>query len=148
VKAVHQDKFRDPDGPDQADRGNCFQAAIASMLELDLDDVPNFVQDDEDGKGNWWTRTQEWLGARGLWLADLPSHNWKYVAPPDALTFVTGPSPRDPTGKMKHIVLWRGRGVDGSLVHDPHPDGTGLSGDDDSWGHYVLVPLDPAKDNS
>lgn len=36
------------------DKGNCMQAAIASLLDLELNDVPNFIEFAESGE---WFRT-------------------------------------------------------------------------------------------
>ena len=43
-------------------KGNCFEACIASMLEIDLNQVPFFSKD------NWYKECNEWLHRRGLGL--------------------------------------------------------------------------------
>ncbi len=143
MKPVHQLCFRDPDG---TDRGDCLRAAVASLLELDPTTVPHFVQEEEDGGEYWWDHLLRWLGERGLWIVDVPKHVVLYQTPANALLFATGVSPRDPDGKTRHMVVWEGgihRHQGRGLVHDPHPDGTGLVGDPETWGYYMLAPLDP-----
>lgn len=95
--------------------GNCFQAVVASILELDLEDVPHFVDIDVRGGQNWLEHTDEWLRHRGLEL------NWlyKHEVPEDEYVVVHGLSPR---GNWSHVVVYLG----GEMVHDPHPDGTGV----------------------
>lgn len=102
--------FNDPEGR----QGNCWQTAIASVLELPLDDVPHFIQIDEDGGRNWWMNTWEWLNERGYTIEVIPTH-----PDSDELYFVTGPSPR---GNFHHVVVY----CRGKMVHDPHPDRTGV----------------------
>jgi hypothetical protein len=133
--------FRDPDGKD---RGDCLRAAVGSLLEVDPATIPHFVQIEEDGGEYWWDGLQRWLGERGLWIASVPWHEVAYQAPASALTLATGVSPRDPLGKMKHMVVYRGcifKG--GAIAHDPHPDGTGLANEVEHWGFYAVLPLDP-----
>lgn len=97
--------------------GNCLQAAIASLLDLPLDEVPHFVGDDvaTDGEAHWWTCWLRWCEGRGLTVrADVEPLPGEYF-------LGGGPSPRDPEN-VKHVAVYR----DGLLVHDPHPDGTGV----------------------
>ncbi len=137
MKPALQTAFRDPDG---RDRGNCLSAALASVLEIDTADVPHFVQEEEDGGRYWFDAMQAWLAGRNLWMVDLPRHIVMYQLPPTAIIFATGISPRCPAGKTNHMVVYQA----GKIVHDPHPDGTGLANDPQDWGFYALAKLDPA----
>ena len=119
---VLQDMFYDPTAPVDKQRGNCLQAALASLLDLPLSDVPHFVQDDVDHDGehvtewNWWLRMRDWLHGRGLSMTSAG------ICDPEPGEYVLamGPSPRG--NGIHHVVINR----DGQLAHDPHPDGTGL----------------------
>lgn len=52
-------------------RGNCIAASIASVLELPINQVPNFVADPTD---DWWAELQRWLLERtGCQLLALPA---------------------------------------------------------------------------
>lgn len=97
--------------------GNCLQAAIASLLDLPLDEVPHFVGDDwaSGGDKHWWTEWYQWLYAR-----DLKLHT-NIEPEPGEYYLGNGPSPRDPENRQ-HVAVYR----DGALAHDPHPDGTGV----------------------
>ena len=57
---VYQTKFGQPGG-------NCLQACIASILELKLDDVPDFCN--QKPYQNWFGRFCEWLYTQGLGAA-------------------------------------------------------------------------------
>lgn len=109
MKPVFQDKFYDPRVPT---KGNCTQAAIASILEKELDEVPNFVEEEY-----FWTSIKDYLYARGFKLTE---HHKDHV--PDGYYLVSGLSPRD----VLHMVIY----LDGELAHDPHPSGAGILGPD------------------
>lgn len=109
--------------------GNCLQAAVASLLDLPLNEVPHFVGDDwaSGGERNWWVELWQWCAARGLKInAAEPDPGEYYLG--------RGPSPRDPANRS-HVAVYR----DGALVHDPHPDGTGVV---EVHGRWVLRPAE------
>ncbi len=96
---VDQTKFGDR-------HGNCFTACIASILEMPITEVPNFCAEFED----WEAATQLWLGDLDLRLehispGDMPPAGRHYV--------VSGMGPRG----LRHSCV----GLDGAIVHDPHP---------------------------
>lgn len=93
--------------------GNCWQAAIASLVGAPLDDVPHFVQIDEDTGQDYLALTQDWLAERGLQL-----HSSARPTNPNEIYLVGGQSLRG----FFHCVLYR----NGELYHDPHPDRTGI----------------------
>lgn len=128
MKPVHQDKFG-------VEEGNCFAACIASILELPLADVPNFCVD----RKHWLQHCNDWLAKRGLayiefkltggevpiWMTDVGHH------------VISGPSPR---GDFHHCVV----GLDGKMVHDPHPSGAGLKTFDSKYIYFgVFVSRKP-----
>jgi hypothetical protein len=81
--------------------GNCLQAAVASLLDLDLGGVPHFAEHDD-----WLERLVEFGAARG----------YRVVYRPRPVEF--GRSPRD----VPHAVVV----IDGEIVWDPHPSRDGL----------------------
>lgn len=127
------DGVTDPEALPGEERGNCFQAAIASLLELPLDDVPHFVA---LGKDAWWTATEEWFAARGVHIAWQPicEHGWLPLGLP---IMVTGRSPR---GAWTHVVIYQ----DWELLHDPHPSGAGIVGRPTGAYYLLATPGDPA----
>ncbi|SRR5260370_10758007 len=137
--------------------GNCLSAALASILELDIDEVPNFEVHEGDfaarvdawlrPRGFAWMRTIEPRLIRGPGLQDvgrLPDTGAEFVRHPmsdNVICMATGKSPR---GEYCHSVV--GHMVSSfnfEMLHDPHPSGAGLDGL--PLCIEFLVPLDPAK---
>lgn len=119
MKTVLQTKFGEPDG-------NCHAACVASILEIELDRVPNFYA---DTPARWDEVFSQWLVENfDLQTIDLDvdamnRRGWK----PNGYHFINGPSRR---GDFWHTVI----GLDGVMVHDPHPDSNGL----ERLGTYTL----------
>lgn len=90
--------------------GNCMQACIASLLEMSLDEVPRFPI------------TGQFLAmARFLNQFDIQPIGLPYergIIPFDCHYIVWGKSERG----LYHAVIYLGN----NMVHDPHPDNTGL----------------------
>lgn len=134
MKPVMQTRYGYPDG-------NCFAACIASILELELDQVPVISSADDDH----WTRWQAWLRERGLMMITWPLHDpegnlmwtpWGYgllaCTPPGA---DRGDAPEDRSVGHSVVVY------EGEVVHDPHPfDDLG------EWTEWTaFVTLDPSR---
>lgn len=119
MRPQYQTQFGGKDHPDH-EKGNCFTACIASILEVPLETFPNLVlwlEDDDHGEGSW-LRVQEYLHHRfgaTIFYSDSPNRDWlpRYVP-----TIASGPGPRG----HRHCVIHDGTG----LIHDPHPSGDGL----------------------
>lgn len=124
----------DPHSP----RGNCFQAAIASMLELNLDDVPHFYGRSSplievDSKPYIKLRMEqedwidEWLNDRNVIRHGYP---WtketdfsKYNINETELVIVSGLSARG----INHATIGRVTGIGTWMIeHDPHFSRTGV----------------------
>lgn len=129
------------------DKGNCLSACLASLLELPLEEVPNFVW---HFKNNFGDAVQLWLRARGFaWLRiRMPKEiktgdDIRFHALPEVLCLATGKSPR---GDYFHSVVGRITGGHNfELVHDPHPSGKGLDGMPTCV--EFLIPVDPTAFN-
>jgi hypothetical protein len=56
-------------------RGNCFQACIASIMELPISEVPDFslffeILDKNEEKNEWVNIAQKWFGSKGWdWMS-------------------------------------------------------------------------------
>jgi hypothetical protein len=110
--------------------GNCLQASLASILELPLDQVPHFCAIDPADDYAWSTAMNAWLEDRfGLRVIYLQPKGWT----PEGYHLLDGESPR---GSMHSTVGYRG-----ALVHDPHPEGGGVT--DPRFGIFVTV--NPAR---
>jgi hypothetical protein len=115
--------------------GNCYAAAIASMIDLPISEVPNVeVFFHLPLESSYWNEimltflnSKGWelcaddrfrvfhdgtygvdKGKRAEWLKELRGQYY----------FVTGKSPRD----VSHICIYK----NGKLAHDPHPTREGL----------------------
>ncbi len=114
--------------------GNCVQACIASIFELRLDQVPNFVE-----AVDWaWALIQfcEHLGVHPVFIDRTKSDPGKNVGRPGGWwSIVTGQSPR---GDYLHAVV----AFNGEIMHDPHPDGGGKIGD--LVDEIIFVVKDPS----
>lgn len=124
-------------------RGNCFAACLASIFEVPLEDIPDF----HDGAENdtpeavnlaWWQNMRAWLRGRGygtILLTFTDPAQWQSLCL-DGYHIVSGKSGRA-VGELLHATVW----YDGKLVHDPHPDQTGIIA---PLEMDLLYPLDPA----
>jgi len=97
--------------------GDCFATCVASILDLDRQEVPHFMETDP-----WWPGFQKWLFARGL---DCEAR--KGTGPNGEVTeFPTGywiGSGRSPNADCNHAVVM----LDDQLAHDPNPSRRGLA---------------------
>ena len=122
MKPVDQDRFDSP-------HGNCVQAAIASVLELPLDMVPELPGGDVL-KLNLWLKQRQlgffWLDADADFVADVP------------FCLGRGVSPRG----LKHAVVCDYRG---DVVHDPHPSRAGVE-KILQYGYFVTLAPERAID--
>ena len=111
-------------------RGNCFSACLASLLEVPIEDVPLFLWESGDGTiFDWSERLDAWLKPMGLYALHFFSGQRPPRVMPGVLHIMTGISPRG----RPHAVI----GLGGEIVHDPHPDRSGLISCD---GFVLLVP--------
>lgn len=127
MKPVFQTEFYDPENPDVA-YGNCLQACVASLFELEIDEVPRF-----EGSKQFFDLTR-WLRTRNVgvsWMQEIRYFMAPYIR--------SGKSPR---GNWHHAVIYDMN----NLLHDPHPDGTGIEPEEvDPHGMYYFYVLDPSK---
>lgn len=121
MKIVMQTRFGEPEG-------NCFEACVATVLGLDLDQVfDRYVT-----LGAEMTVPQErkligdWLADRGLGLAVIGVSFFdgapRIMATEGVSMIVVG---RPPRGGMWHAVVWKMEGGEWRLG-DPHPEGGGI----------------------
>lgn len=106
--------------------GNCLQAAVAAIYELPIEAVPHFVQ-----FARWGEALRMWVEDQGAELL-----LWKADEPQDVPLLAFGKSPR---GDFRHAVVWQA----GHMIHDPHPDGTGLDGPpEEFWGILPVASIE------
>lgn len=128
--------------------GNCLPACVASILELDIAEVPNFCAGQFDG--SWLRRMADWLAERGFSAVHVSVGDRDPGATHDpeglaiiaewlktrrvGLAIVSGYTARG----RSHSTVWR----DGDLVHDPHPSQDPLLNVVDI---IVISPRDPVR---
>lgn len=122
MKPVDQTQFHEPG----KSRGNCQQAAVASLLGLSLDEVPNFIDQPE----GFWPSFRKFIRSRGL--DEILFDGTERCFPCYYLAY--GPSPRG----VSHAVVYK----DGALAHDPHPSRAGILKVETV---HLLVPSDLAE---
>lgn len=124
--------------------GNCERAAIASIFEVTLDDVPDFRALDQQGE-SWWWHLSEWCAARGVRPLRIGNvRGAKDVLPIGAYCVVGGVGPRG----IDHSLVGKVKNRWGTIeiVHDPHPEansenlGEGFEREDLTF----FVAVDPA----
>jgi hypothetical protein len=117
MKKIDQEFIHDPEN---GVIGDCMRACIASVFELNREDVPHFgAMPDE----TWLKDYVRWLHKHG-W-AIFTRHAVTDTHPEiqedeNPYYFAIGRTPRDP--EVTHMVVCR----DGKVVHDPHPSRAGL----------------------
>jgi hypothetical protein len=117
--------------------GNCWAACLASILELPIEEVPDFKQ-----QKDFYGDTVRWLNEQNLTLVQvqLAGPHWPFFFNGQVYTILSGHSPR---GDWMHSVV--GDGL--NPFYDPHPYGGFLKGDPEYL--YLIMPLieaDNAKD--
>lgn len=118
MRPVHQTIF-------DANAGNCFTACLASILELSIDQVPNFAADRGD---DWERAASDWLSLLGLEFLTIGFAHYEtftntFFACPGRHCILSGPSTFAGRG---HAVVGRVREAGGlDVVHDPMPGGRG-----------------------
>lgn len=126
MKPVYQDVFFEPHVDYADQRGNCFSAVVASLLELPLRAVPNFVEIEVLGGPHWW-----WFFHRYIDLMGYRTVHFRARNPPINTYYEMGGLSARATEShpIHHSCVY----FNGKLVHDPHPDGTGLLTEEGGW---------------
>lgn len=135
LHGVHQTIF----GHDINTPGNCTQAAVATILGLELDDVPHFV-----GLTVGDPRPGAWFPVLTSWSEDRFGFTWvssevdevraaQWACDPSDILLLGGC--RSPRGVNHSIV------IDGNLelIWDPHPSGVG------GELFQIECPVDPVQ---
>jgi len=127
-------------------RGNCYQAALASVLGVEMYemvDISLFYELDQFEKEcniTWEKILLEFIKAKfnkdlrvSISLTEYHREKDKFDFPSkykDIPYLLFGRSPR---GNFNHVVVFK----NGVLIHDPHPDNTGLDMSDEEI--YVKI---------
>lgn len=111
--------------------GNCFAACLATLLGLDMQEVPE---------------ANEWLRQRGLALVvvDVKDKPF-YRLPPGVPVILGGVSPRNPEWSHAVVGMSADDGWNYDILHDPHPSRDGIGALQDV---SLLIPLRPWQRDS
>lgn len=123
-----QEFMRTPDQP-----GDCQRAVIASLLDLPLSEVPHFLAESDHTAFGFYSLIEDFLDACGFEMAWNATPIYHLRTGQDVYHQISGPSPRGEG--VWHAVV----GLNGSIVHDPHPSRAGLLGDSKHWKHSFLI---------
>ena len=102
-----------------SEKGNCFSACVASIIETTIADVPFFMD-----PGEWYDRFSKWLKGRGFYPLCFDFDGWE-KSEVKRFRSELGPhilSGKSPRGEHQHSVVASGLEV----VHDPHPSRDGI----------------------
>lgn len=116
MKPIYQTILHPPNG-------NCLQAAIASIFELQLDDLPNFTEYED-----CWTALDNFLREHDLYAIRVVIDDDRFV--PRGYHLINGKSPR---GNYDHVLVAK----DGKPVHDPNKNGGCTLSSMDEWVLFV-----------
>jgi len=127
MKSVEQIEFR-------SGLGDCFRACVASIFEFDIEDMPNFWEETQDGNV-FWVKVNMWLikhySCKCLSVAVAAGYE-HYVK--DVLCVANGKSPM---GDEDHAVVWLN-----GIIHDPHPLRVGIKGLPDTFTFFMPLRID------
>ncbi len=110
--------------------GDCLRACIASVLELPLEAVPAYVEDDMQIK------FVEWLQQFNMSLMSVRLGDPDGFIPP-GYHLIEGPSRN---GQDTHVAV----GLDRQIVHDPDPTSRGQF-EGDRRNYWIFTVIDPSK---
>ena len=113
--------------------GNCFEACVASILEIPLEEVVKLNNKGTINGKHWQVVFNEWLNKRGLWsFAAIfdGNHSITEILEHAGYSIISGYSSRS----LMHSTVWLGS----KMVHDPHPSGNGIKKPEDI---FVIIPF-------
>lgn len=127
MKPVYQTLFKGGSAPLE-EQGNCLQACLASLFELELEEVPHFVglYGSDDG---WIQPCLDWLAQRGLGFLTIPyDDTWDYYG----YSLISGHTPEG----ARHVMV----SYNGKIVHDPWSEDSIPMEFTQYWIFYALNP--------
>lgn len=109
MKKVYQE-----DRHDDEQKGQCLRASIASILEINISDIPAFEMMSRD---TWGKAMRDWFSSQGYNV-----YRHKDMDPCLKQPYLAIGQPVVGLKEMRHCVVYQ----DGKLLHDPHPRGNGI----------------------
>jgi len=135
MKPVFQTRFGGYESPVE-EQGNCWQACVASILEIPLEEAFDNRQYTDK---NWFDRFNEWLEKYGLACIAFDHSKDKPLTCSEIKGYAIMKCKSETLYQgERHVVIIK----DQNVVHDPNPHATRQG---DCQGFYLFVPLDPAR---
>ena len=121
-------------------KGNCFAACMASILEMPLEAMPEYL--DLPDQSRWLAVWREFLKPLGLGIAWFHHREGSECIPPRGYSIAAMRAPLDDAADNTHAVVC----LDGLIEHDPL---TGKETPLNQFVHwYVITTLNPAERTS
>lgn len=114
-------------------RGNCQAAALASIMEVDLNEIPDPVDEPWDGRCQ---AHASWLLSRGFYMLTFPAGDNGIPIPGYSIAAV----PSQKFEGIQHAVVM----FDGRIVHDPREDNDPYPSDTRPFDYTLIIPCDPS----
>jgi hypothetical protein len=115
MNKVFQTKFNNPA---TGETGNCFAACLATLLQISISEIPDDLYPSQ--------RILDLIYSKGYRFISVYDED---DVPKDTFYIACGISPRN--RNIKHAVIYQ----NGKLVHDPHPDSSGIITEE--WYNYL-----------
>lgn len=113
------------------EKGNCFQAALASLFELKLNDVPDFCNIYSTETEEWYEQFIKWLRRKGYSSLSVEADDLNRLNYKDCYLLITGKNKDD----VNHCVIYR----NGEVVHNPNKNCKGIKPKQID----IIFPLNP-----
>lgn len=130
------------DGTNDSPLGNCMQATVASLLDLPLEEVPNFITSDT-GNGEANIMMYQFFTDKGFYPTafgtfDTPIELYKKICEVDGGIggfFYASIKSQTFEGSTHAVVL----NANMEVVHDPNPNGKSLGVDVSEHINYIIT---------
>lgn len=116
-------------------KGNCFEACIASILELELKEVPDLLAYEESGE--WVDKLNTWLSKFGLCYIEVIMDDIPLFFKNKSCYYIyIGKTTRN--DNIHHAAV----GYNGNIVHDPIEGGSNFLHTNIKLGFFVRTFCD------
>jgi hypothetical protein len=122
----------------RGEKGNCFAACIASILEMPIEAMPVYLGLPDQSR--WLAVWREFLYPLGFGIAWFPHNPGSACIPPLGYAIAAMHAPLEGDPGNTHTVVC----LDGRIIHDPLTGEQTLLQQFDHW--YVITILNPAKE--
>lgn len=137
MKPIYQTRYGKRELDSDPPAGNCFQAALASLFELPLEEVPDFCNIYSIETDEWYKEYIKWLNSKGFSsvtvLIDSENDFKDDLEYKGCILLVTGIN----KDGINHCVIYK----NGEPIHNPNKTCIGIT----PKSINIIFPLDPVK---